>query len=942
MRITKVAAAFLVLVLGVNLLADDKAVEKDDSKVDKKEELTLEKLYPEKSMFGPGVSEVTFSADGKYGAYLYRPYIERRHGSDIWLYDVKNDKQIRVTSAAIMAEFQEEARKVCEDRVKKAKAEKKKDKKDEDIKDEEKKGDSEGKEGDKDESDADKKEQSEDELKNYVSDKDADDSKAPRYSGVSSYIWAPKAEKMLFVSDDDIYSYDVKSGKIDRLTMTNCQEKSVAYLPDGSGYTYRVDNNLMRVKFGSHLIEQLDPKFPSGETMSGYEISPDGNRIAFTAYKWGPEPAASSKTVDIANYRDRFMNPKKYTRQTADMPFRTYDRIVYLYEINDLKEDNSVLKEVFRRTHKHPCDITGDPKWSANSKKIVFDVFTHDTGEICLYEACVKEKEQESKQEDKEAAKADKEIFEAAKVVYRYMHTAGPTTPRMTNPQYLSDNKTIVYLSEQTGFRHLHVLDPLYESSRPLTSGYFEVYPVGLSKNRDWMIVTATKEHPSRKEIYRVSMKTGKMTRLSREDGNYREVAVTEDGSKTLARYIRFGMMPELVYIDSKAKTQKVLTDSHSDEAKKLLEPVPEFFDYKNRHGHTIYGHMFKPDGWNKDEKRPLLIYIYGGPLGTQKQVADGMYQQSSYFFGYYMAKKHGYITCTIDPRGNSGYGGVFEKANYEQVGKPQVEDLVDGVKFMIENYGVDKDRVAIHGWSFGGFETQMCLYTEPDVFAAGMAGAGPTEWENYNSHYTTQTIDDSRVGKTDLGKYSLLPLAKNLKSHLLLVHGMEDSNVLYQDTVRVYRELLKAGKETLVELFLDPTGGHALGGDVKPLNRFRKYEDFLLRVIGSGNAEAEEKVEADAGVKVEVEAEAESGVDAVAKEGVADADAKKKKGKGKGKKKTAKKLKEKADKTEVKKAEGKKEKKAEKKADKAKTAGDEQKDAKKKSEVKEEKSGII
>jgi dipeptidyl aminopeptidase/acylaminoacyl peptidase len=198
------------------------------------------------------------------------------------------------------------------------------------------------------------------------------------------------------------------------------------------------------------------------------------------------------------------------------------------------------------------------------------------------------------------------------------------------------------------------------------------------------------------------------------------------------------------------------------------------------------------------------------------------------------MCEKHGYVTATIDPRGMSGYGALFEKANFEQVGKPQVEDLVDGVKYLVEIAGVDPARVGIHGWSFGGFQTQMCLYTEPDVFACGIAGAGPTEWENYNSWYSTGTIGKSREGQPDLEKYSLLPIAKDLKHKLLLVHGMEDSNVLYQDTVRVYAELLKAGKETLVELFLDPSGGHGLGGHVKSLGRYKKYEEFLLRCLGS------------------------------------------------------------------------------------------------------------
>ena len=190
---------------------------------------------------------------------------------------------------------------------------------------------------------------------------------------------------------------------------------------------------------------------------------------------------------------------------------------------------------------------------------------------------------------------------------------------------------------------------------------------------------------------------------------------------------------------------------------------MPEFCTYQNRHGHDIHGYLFKPDDWSPTDKRPLLIYVYGGPLGQRKMVVDGSYSSDGYLFAYYMAKKHGYVTCTIDPRGTSGYGGLFEKSNFEQVGRPQVEDLVDGAKWLVEHYGVDEKRMGLHGWSFGGFQTQMVMYTEPDVFAVGMAGAGPTEWENYNSWYSTGTVGKSRTGKTDLKEFSLLPLAKNL-----------------------------------------------------------------------------------------------------------------------------------------------------------------------------------
>jgi dipeptidyl aminopeptidase/acylaminoacyl peptidase len=127
-------------------------------------------------------------------------------------------------------------------------------------------------------------------------------------------------------------------------------------------------------------------------------------------------------------------------------------------------------------------------------------------------------------------------------------------------------------------------------------------------------------------------------------------------------------------------------------------------------------------------------------------------------------------------------------------------------------------------------------MYTSPDTFAAGIAGAGPTEWENYNSWYSGRTIGKTERSKPNLRKYSLLPLTAGLKKPLLLVHGMQDPNVLYQDTVNVYRALLENGKETLVDLFLDPDGEHALGGAIKAKAWHKKYEAFFLQHLGSGN----------------------------------------------------------------------------------------------------------
>ena len=247
------------------------------------------------------------------------------------------------------------------------------------------------------------------------------------------------------------------------------------------------------------------------------------------------------------------------------------------------------------------------------------------------------------------------------------------------------------------------MLDPLYESVRQLTSGYYEVYPLRYSEDHKTLFVTATKDSPARTMAYAVDLESGEMTRLSKKDGTYSSVAVSDDGKKLLANFVAYGSLTELIRQNEKGKV-KTMTDSHPEEAEKLTKWTPEFFDYENRHGHTIHGMMFKPDGWKKNAKKkyPLLIYVYGGPLGTRKSVTDGSYRGDGYFFQGYMTHKHGYVTVVIDPRGQSGYGGLFEKSNFEQVGKPQVEDLVDGVKFMTDELQHRRStKVGVYGWSF-------------------------------------------------------------------------------------------------------------------------------------------------------------------------------------------------------------------------------------------------
>jgi dipeptidyl aminopeptidase/acylaminoacyl peptidase len=412
----------------------------------------------------------------------------------------------------------------------------------------------------------------------------------------------------------------------------------------------------------------------------------------------------------------------------------------------------------------------------------------------------------------------------------------GHEVVNVLKPRFTPDGRTLVLTLDEAGWRQPYAIDVASKALRPLVKGEFEAHQViGFTADSKALFVLANQGDTAAMNVLRVDMASGATQALGAAGEFHRAAASSEDGRWISANAGNWAQRPELKLLATDGRTAtRTLTDS-SDKALAGLQLLqPERFHFTNRHGDRIEGYAFKPAGWQAADKRPAIVYVYGGPLNDRHIVEVDSFQNTAYLFGQYMAARHGYVTIAVDPRGHSNYGRKFSDANWERAGEPQAEDLEDLAKLLPSQFGVDASRIGLNGWSFGGFQTQYTMYTRPDVFAAGIAGAGPTEWENYNSWYSGRTIGRATDRtKPVLRKYSLLPLAKGLKKPLMLVHGMQDPNVLYQDTVNVYRELLDSGKESLVELFLDPDGVHALGGVVKPAGWHRKYEAFWLRNLG-------------------------------------------------------------------------------------------------------------
>lgn len=751
-------------------------------------ELTLADLFPRKSFFGKTARGLAWSHNDRYLAYLWNPYEDR--GFDLWVYDTKESRSRRLTSIEIFSAFDRELPPIIE-RYKKEHEEDERRKK---LSDAER-----------------KKLEEEDEQKER-------DRKEPlkEYAGVSEFVWANRSEEILLVYRGDIYRMKVSDPAPTRLIKTQEAESGVKFSRDDRAFYFRRGSGVFRMRFDSAMTEQLNPELPNNMQMGSYILSPDETKILITAGRTtGP-----SREVTYITYRDRFAQARTTQRAVADDPFRS-ESYAYLYDLNDDPKANPKNDgkpwEIYKWTGGEDLGqfITADEPWSPDSRRLVFATWERDKRSLQIVIA------------DMEAKKITP--------IYKTTHNGEHTTPGMTDPRFTPDGRRVLALLEQSGYRHMWLIDPLTQGATQLTRGDFEVYPEKMTQDGKVLFVRAQKEHPARMDLYRVDMANGEMTRITTKDGRYSNPEFSHDFKKIGVTFVSWKSPAELYVMSAESRgKESVVTASHPGTFEKVNRLSPELFSYRNRHGHTVYGFMFRPPDLKKEDRRPLLIYVYGGPLGTGKQVVDGTFGGDSYLFNMYLAYRMGYVTVTIDPRGTSGYGGLFGNANWEAPGKAQVEDLTDGVKYLIENYGVDPQKVGIYGWSFGGFQTQMCLYTAPETFTLGIAGAGPTEWQNYNNWYVGGVIGTPTPRKAEnLDKFSLTHLAKNLKAPLLLLHGMEDTNVLAQDTIKVYRELLKAGKGPLVELVLDPTGGHGLGGDIRTRDRMLIYESFIQRRWG-------------------------------------------------------------------------------------------------------------
>lgn len=375
------------------------------------------------------------------------------------------------------------------------------------------------------------------------------------------------------------------------------------------------------------------------------------------------------------------------------------------------------------------------------------------------------------------------------------------------NVGWLPDNRRVWFQSEATGYSHLYTVDVVSGQKKALTTGPFEVQKAQLSRDRKTWYLTTNAAHPGEQHFYHLPLEGGPMKQVTLRPGAH-DVTVSPDDRTLAVRYSSANKPWELFAMANQpgaGRAMRQLTRSTTPEFDSYPWREPEIVTIPARDGATVYARLYRPA--QPQAQGPAVVFVHGaGYLQNAHKWWSQYFRE--YMFHNLLADR-GYTVLDIDYRGSSGYGRAVRTGIYRHMGGKDLLDHVDGTKLLVNKYGVSAQRIGIYGGSYGGFITLMALFTEPDVFRAGAALRSVTDWAHYNHAYTANILNEPYLDSLAYARSSPINYAAGLKGALLMCHGMVDTNVHFQDIVRLSQRLIELKKDNW-ELAVYPVEDHA------------------------------------------------------------------------------------------------------------------------------------
>ncbi len=628
---------------------------------------------------------------------------------------------------------------------------------------------------------------------------------------VQSYTFSKDEKKMLLRTEGEhiyrrselqrVYVFDLASGAISLLDYEKVLHAT--FSPDGTKVAFVKDNNLYYKDLLKNVVVPVTTDGERNKIINGNCDWVYEEEFSFTrAFDW------SEGSAYLAYYRfDESMVPEytiaKYTGLYPEQ---------YTYKYPKAGERNSVVQIKIYNLAKKTTTIADIGR--ETDQYIPRIAWTKAPDKVCIYRMNRLQNKMDFLLADATTGKTSV-IFTDKND--KYIEIGDAAT-------FLPDGHTMIIASERSGYNHLYLRDWKTDELFDLTAGNFDVESlIGVDAKRELMYYTAAQKSSLRRNLYVVDL-NGNNKNMLTEDGGTHDITPCEGYNYFLDRHSSLNSVPVYSLIDAKGKVVRTLEDN-TELAAKMKEYNLGELTLTRLPGVSgqLNTWMITPPGFDKTKKYPVLMYQYSGP-GSQ-QVAD-RFPLGNYFWHQMLAQK-GYIIVCVDGTGTGFRGEEFRKKTYMQLGKYESDDQIAVAKHLGTLPYVDKDRIGIWGWSYGGFMSATCIMKGADVFKSAIAVAPVTNWRYYDNIYTERYMRTPQENPKGYDENSPENMVAKLKGKFLLVHGTADDNVHFQNSVSLTKELIKANKQFDNEYYPDKT--HGISGGNTRLHLFTKMTNFIL-----------------------------------------------------------------------------------------------------------------
>lgn len=600
------------------------------------------------------------------------------------------------------------------------------------------------------------------------------------------------------------YIYDIKTKQL--TSVSKDKVRLTEFAPDGSKVAYVKDNNLFMLYLSDMQETQITTNGEFNKIINGTTDWVYEEEFAITkGFFWSPD------SKKIAFYSFDESKVKEYT-----IPYYgSLYPVQYTYKYPKAGEDNSVVSVLVydieaRQTHNIDLGPNKDiyiPRlqWTLNNEVFVHKLNRHQNHYELFVANC-------------NDYKLNK-IYDERNECY---------IEQVEDVNFLSDKKNFILKSEKNGFMNLYKVNIYTKEIEPITTGQYDVADICYIDDKSGKIYfTAAQSEAYNRELLLVD-KNKKIKKLSGKVGTY-----TADFSATGKYYISSFSDTDTPTIytvnDNTGKTLVVLEDNKDLKAvlSNYGKERKEFGKFKTSSGQDLNYWIIKPEKMESGKKYPLLFYVYGGP-GSQ-EVLNSQSRASDYMWFRMLAQK-GYVVACVDGRGTGMRGEKFKKCTYMELGKYETEDQIEAAKYFGSLPFIDKDRIGIFGWSYGGYMSSLCISKGADYYKAAIAVAPVTNWRYYDNVYTERFMRTPQENADGYDTNSPINHVEKLKGNYLLIHGTADDNVHYQNSMDLITALVKANKQ--FEHFAYPNKDHGIYGGNTRLHLYTLMTDFILRKL--------------------------------------------------------------------------------------------------------------